>query len=167
MTNTTKLLTKEQIKEAFNAASMSEAKKLPTWCMKPSFGMALCDMALRAADPGMVLVPREIYQGALNYIQHCGANQIMRGEPHPQQWLVDGLLAAAPEAKEPNAAPPSEVVTRPCTESSSSATAGVAPETQTERKSCCGKWADPNTICDDCPHWFIPPAPWAKEEEKR
>ena len=61
---------------------------------------ALCDMALRslaAEQPSdSVVVPREIYQGALNYIQHVGANNVMRGELHPQQWLVDGLIAAAP-----------------------------------------------------------------------
>ena len=62
---------------------------------------ALCDMALRSlaveqVPSASVVVPREIYQGALNYIQHVGANNVMRGELHPQQWLVDGLIAAAP-----------------------------------------------------------------------
>lgn len=34
---------------------------------------------------------RNILEGALRYIEHVGANHTMRGEPHPQQWLVDGL----------------------------------------------------------------------------
>lgn len=43
----------------------------------------------------------ELLQGALNYIKHVGANQTMRGQQHPQQWLVDGLeqLLHAEEAK--------------------------------------------------------------------
>lgn len=42
----------------------------------------------------LVVLPREIYEGALNYIRHVGANHVMRGEPHPQAWLVDGLEQA-------------------------------------------------------------------------
>jgi len=44
---------------------------------------------------GEVRLPRTIYEGALNYIRHVGSNWTMRGEPHPQQWIVDGLEAAA------------------------------------------------------------------------
>ena len=47
-----------------------------------------------------VTLPKPVYQAALNYIQHVGANHVMRGEPHPQQWIVDGLLAAAPSPNE-------------------------------------------------------------------
>jgi hypothetical protein len=41
---------------------------------------------------------------ALAYIKHVGANHTMRGEPHPQQWLVDKLeanLNSSFAAKEP------------------------------------------------------------------
>ena len=31
---------------------------------------------------------------ALRYIQHVGANHVMRGQPHPQQWLVENLQSA-------------------------------------------------------------------------
>ena len=44
-----------------------------------------------------VVVPRERLQAALNYIKHVGANTIMRGEPHPQQQIVDWLDAAMRE----------------------------------------------------------------------
>ena len=57
-----------------------------------------CEIAAPVPQAGMVMVPREIFDGALNYINHCGSNQIMRGEPHPQQWIVDGLLAASTNA---------------------------------------------------------------------
>lgn len=42
----------------------------------------------------------EMIQAALNYIKHVGANWTMRGEPHPQQWIVDGLerILATPSA---------------------------------------------------------------------
>ena len=44
-------------------------------------------------------VPVEHLTAALNYIKHCGANAIMRGQPHPQQQIVDWLehALAAPE----------------------------------------------------------------------
>lgn len=45
-------------------------------------------------DKGSVSVPFEVLDTALNYIKHCGANAVMRGQPHPQQWIVDGLTAA-------------------------------------------------------------------------
>jgi hypothetical protein len=50
-------------------------------------------LALRASPPEAegVSVPRTVYDAALNYIRHVGANHVMRGEPHPQQWIVDGL----------------------------------------------------------------------------
>ena len=35
----------------------------------------------------------EAVEPALRYIQHVGANAVMRGEPHPQQWIVDKLEA--------------------------------------------------------------------------
>jgi len=44
-----------------------------------------------------VVVPRETFESALHYIRHCGANQVARGAPHPQQWLVDALFAARPK----------------------------------------------------------------------
>jgi hypothetical protein len=49
--------------------------------------------ALRASpsEAEGVSVPKDIYEGALCYIKHVGSNWTMRGEPHPQQWLVDGL----------------------------------------------------------------------------
>ena len=53
-----------------------------------------------AAREESVTLPKPVYQAALNYIQHVGANHVMRGEPHPQQWIVDGLLAAAPSPNE-------------------------------------------------------------------
>lgn len=34
-----------------------------------------------------------LFRDALAYINHVGANHTMRGEPHPQQWLVDKLQA--------------------------------------------------------------------------
>lgn len=43
----------------------------------------------------VVLVPADTFQAALNYIRHVGANAVMRGQPHPQQWIVDGLELAA------------------------------------------------------------------------
>ena len=48
---------------------------------------------LRASpsEADRVSVPKDIYEGALNYIRHVGSNWTMRGEPHPQQWIVDGL----------------------------------------------------------------------------
>jgi hypothetical protein len=36
----------------------------------------------------------EALRAALNYINHVGANHTMRGQPHPQAWLVDKLEAA-------------------------------------------------------------------------
>lgn len=45
-------------------------------------------------QPKYVMVPAEIHDAALNYIRHVGSNWTMRGEPHPQQWIVDGLEAA-------------------------------------------------------------------------
>ena len=52
----------------------------------------LSEAALRAdGGSSKVAVPFEIYRGALNYIKHVGGNWTMRGEPHPQQWIVDGL----------------------------------------------------------------------------
>ena len=36
----------------------------------------------------------KVLRAALPYVKHCGANQVMRGEPHPQQWLVDKMQAA-------------------------------------------------------------------------
>lgn len=36
---------------------------------------------------------------ALNYIEHVGANWTERGEPHPQQWIVDRLRAAIAKAE--------------------------------------------------------------------
>ena len=50
-----------------------------------------------------VLVPAEVFQAALNYIRHVGSNHVSRGEPHPQQWIVDCLELAA--ANQPVAAP--------------------------------------------------------------
>jgi hypothetical protein len=49
------------------------------------------DRRLKAALAEGVSVPKDIYEGALCYIKHVGSNWTMRGEPHPQQWLVDGL----------------------------------------------------------------------------
>lgn len=48
---------------------------------------------------------REILEAALNYIKHIGANHTMRGEPHPQQWIVDGLerVLSAPSHEAPPA----------------------------------------------------------------
>lgn len=42
---------------------------------------------------------KQTVQDAINYIEHVGANWTMRGQPHPQQWILDNLhamLAAAP-----------------------------------------------------------------------
>lgn len=36
---------------------------------------------------------KEAMRDALAYIKHVGANHTMRGEPHPQQWIVDKLEA--------------------------------------------------------------------------
>lgn len=41
-----------------------------------------------------VTLPREQLQAAYNYILHCGSNATARGEPHPQQQIVDWLEAA-------------------------------------------------------------------------
>jgi hypothetical protein len=41
-----------------------------------------------------VTLPREQLEAAYNYIMHCGANAIMRGEPHPQQQIVEWLETA-------------------------------------------------------------------------
>jgi hypothetical protein len=35
----------------------------------------------------------DIMRSALAYIKHVGANHTMRGQPHPQQWLVDKMEA--------------------------------------------------------------------------
>lgn len=62
--------------------------------------------ALRDALRGGMLVPRGHLQDALNYIKHCGANAVMRGQPHPQQQIVDRLetvLSAAPQDSQPKA----------------------------------------------------------------
>ena len=45
----------------------------------------------RLGEAEGVSVPRTVYDAALNYIRHVGANHVMRGDPHPQQWIVDGL----------------------------------------------------------------------------
>jgi hypothetical protein len=49
------------------------------------------------------MTDHEIYvlDSALNYVKHLGANHTMRGKPHPQQWIVDGLeaLLASERAK--------------------------------------------------------------------
>ena len=42
---------------------------------------------------------RKVMQDALNYIRHVGANHVMRGQPHPQQWIVDELEAVLKERK--------------------------------------------------------------------
>ena len=58
----------------------------------------------RALDEDTVRVPREHLQDALNYIKHCGANAVMRGQPHPQQQIVDWLeapLSAAQKEEKP------------------------------------------------------------------
>lgn len=72
----------------------------------PTF-KALVLLARRAMESrSEVLVPVNIFQGALNYIRHVGANWTERGEPHPQQWIVDGLELAAvsqPSRAEPGA----------------------------------------------------------------
>jgi hypothetical protein len=50
-----------------------------------------------------VVVPREHLKAAFNYIAHCGANAVMKGNPHPQQKIVDWLnaaLLAAPKGGE-------------------------------------------------------------------
>jgi len=41
-----------------------------------------------------VVVPEDVFTSALAYIKHCGSNQVARGLPHPQQWLVEALAAA-------------------------------------------------------------------------
>ena len=55
----------------------------------------LRDLALQSccAQEG-VWVPREHLQDALNYIKHCGTNAVVRGQPHPQQQIVDQLETA-------------------------------------------------------------------------
>jgi len=50
--------------------------------------------AANAELEGKVAVSRGQLQDALNYIKHCGANAIMRGQPHPQQMIVDWIEAA-------------------------------------------------------------------------
>lgn len=43
---------------------------------------------------GSVSIPRDDLMAALNYIEHVGANWTMRGQEHPQKWIVDKLHAA-------------------------------------------------------------------------
>jgi len=93
------------MKESDRRVEVAEAE-LAEWTRRDVAAAAPSD-----TPSDSVVVPREIYQGALNYIQHVGANNVMRGELHPQQWLVDGMLAAAPT----NAAPrPHYDATCPC-----------------------------------------------------
>lgn len=51
---------------------------------------------------------QEMIESALRYIQHVGANHVMRGEAHPQQWIVDGLerILAQRSEKQDNALDP-------------------------------------------------------------
>ena len=63
-------------------------------CANPAEKAAAAIRALLPPDSDSVRVPKSIFDGALRYIQHVGANHTMRGKPHPQQWIVDGLLAA-------------------------------------------------------------------------
>ena len=41
----------------------------------------------------------EVLAPALNYINHVGANYVMRGQPHPQQKIIDALKAALAKVK--------------------------------------------------------------------
>lgn len=56
-------------------------------------------MERRSEQVVAVQVPREIFEAGLNYIKHCGANAVMRGQPHPQQQIVDGFEKALSRAK--------------------------------------------------------------------
>ena len=57
---------------------------------------ARIDAYLASPEPSTeeVTIKREHLQDALNYIKHCGANAVMRGQPHPQQQIVDWLSSA-------------------------------------------------------------------------
>lgn len=58
--------------------------------------------AALAAEAYRVSVPMELLHSALNYIQHCGASQVLKGLPHPQRHIVEGLQSALAAAeKEP------------------------------------------------------------------
>lgn len=49
---------------------------------------------MKSSSPHTPLDSQALAKGmadCLAYIRHVGANQTMRGEPHPQQWLVDWL----------------------------------------------------------------------------
>jgi hypothetical protein len=37
---------------------------------------------------------QEVLRDALAYINHVGSSHVMRGQPHPQEWLVKKLEAA-------------------------------------------------------------------------
>jgi len=106
------ILTRADIADAINkhpliASLLYDINLLPEQIKKDdekrqSYLYAVVDHMLQALSrqpSDMVLVPREIYEGALNYIRHVGANWTERGQPHPQQWIVDGLLAAAGKGK--------------------------------------------------------------------
>lgn len=54
--------------------------------------------------PDTASVPVEHLISALNYIKHCGANAVMRGQPHPQQQIVDGLECALARFNSPDTA---------------------------------------------------------------
>jgi hypothetical protein len=63
----------------------------------------LCDRALLTLSK--TVPDNALLRDALAYINHVGANHTMRGEPHPQQWLVDKLEAAV-NAPRTEIAPP-------------------------------------------------------------
>jgi len=53
-----------------------------------------------AAAREQLVVARAAMEPALRYIEHIGANHVMRGEPHPQQKIVDDLRAALTQREE-------------------------------------------------------------------
>lgn len=88
---------------------------------------------------GFVRVPLLICNGALNYICHVGANHVMRGQPHPQQWLVDGLEAALKDAAPQAQGSPEH--------SMDSATPAAAAS--------CAQSVEAGTIPEKCPHCSV------------
>jgi hypothetical protein len=77
----------ERVLKAWDAAPVDDNGFGETVALARAY-MGMVDYCCEAEG---VSVPKDIYEGALCYIKHVGSNWTMRGEPHPQQWLVDGL----------------------------------------------------------------------------
>ena len=85
------------LEDAYEKTSSERAVAMSQFASKADYEAATLPALVREES---VTLPKPVYQAALNYIQHVGANHVMRGEPHPQQWIVDGLLAVAPSLNE-------------------------------------------------------------------